>query len=35
MLYWLRSSCGNLVEGLAELFDLVTDFDHAAAGFLR
>src|SRR6267378_7485192 len=25
---------GNLVEGLAELFDLVADFDHAASGFL-
>src|SRR6202795_4199577 len=25
---------GNLVEGLAEFFDLIADFDHAAAGFL-
>src|SRR5208283_2212217 len=25
---------GNLVEGLAEFFDLVADVDHAAAGFL-
>src|SRR5712671_5198336 len=25
---------GNLVEGLAEFFDLVADFDHAASGFL-